>query len=1211
MAPKATVIHMLSKFEMEFEVHADHRAHDIEKILRRYCHDLGDEKRARLGLVGLLMERLKTGETCIDVENLDILFKKAGLEPNRMRQLASLNETLASFISKETNRFRYRPEPDIRERPQWPPDKAVLLISGDSGVGKTWQLSKIAQELAESRHAVVWVNPAREAEETLSRAMQVVWQEGLGGTNEKTPFALTAHYRELAPQAAMPWLTILVDDVQDIDTARELVQHPWERWGMRLAVSLPSTVALALEQDANETIHIHSVGQFSDDEVNALFVKRGRNWIDLPYDLQKLLRAPILAGLYLDLPYKSFRTAPNSEYEIFEAYWKRKRRYTQGNSDDGVLLHIAARVLDDRSYPIERAKWFKTGLEEVVLDRLQASGWLQCETGGHVAFAHDRLLNWAAAEKIADDLGKGNRTPNDVGKLMLRCSVSHTRQFTRPLGYVPMDLFWLVSINPESVDMIANIIAQLEESGQYGSYGIDLYVHHLPTQGARAIPLLMTRLDNITYSGKGDYRVTLIARGLVAIATQETVDLTEKVADFLDSHSPDKQAVGIKLATAVPDSQFLDRIWELHLKRCEFIDNPDSQWCHSDYDASASALRAGIKTDPDWLRRRILTADPNRERVSEPAYQLNSLEHPRAEILWHELKDSLLQKLPADRRRSLLYCIGRFFDRSMVDLLIGCLGQEEDFAGAAAFASLVKLDPDKALERLSEIPEMERAFWREWWLPPLLNAMPEQTRQKLFEMAEGEPEGRRFIELLFTDRANELNHAMLRFHLKSLENDLEHHVEAACQNAPNWLTASLELLKNITHPDLLELLSREAGGKLEAMITKLACARIPHLSRHYDHTLEKARHFLIHVGGDGITTLINQELSASHYLGRHRGLRWAFLRPDPRTIQLLTQIARRPISKDSSGKQDSGELQEQALAIKTLASIGTDEELVDIILQLGWHPKVTPLRNLRNSNNPMDRTLTDRASKILSNPTVDDNSTLRALLIAWLSSDSNFIPSLHTILSQSAPESDVAGVACLALAALGDRSTIFAEMLLPQLKTTNNRERAKCALMAMGEKGLPHLRSHLNDTPFGNYIKIMPPEGCLFLFHGGLKATVARFFDTRYDLAIHRAGRYDVEMTGHLPISEIQKLTDNHAFSLTAKDILPKEKVVIPCDLGICETSYADVTLRISLLGEKIWSSIDYKAELKGKEDQIGYIRIELRRFSKKGPVNVFVTTQI
>src|SRR3546814_9781517 len=67
-------------------------------------------------------------------------------------------------------------------------------------------------------------------------------------------------------------------------------------WGMRLVLTVPRAVARALQLTDGEAVHVHSVGDFSVAELDALLQQSGRRWADLPPDLKRLLRSPIQIG---------------------------------------------------------------------------------------------------------------------------------------------------------------------------------------------------------------------------------------------------------------------------------------------------------------------------------------------------------------------------------------------------------------------------------------------------------------------------------------------------------------------------------------------------------------------------------------------------------------------------------------------------------------------------------------------------------------------------------------------------------------------------------------------------------------------------------------------------------------------------------------------------------------------------------------------------
>jgi hypothetical protein len=1065
---RASVFQLLSRFEMDFEAKSELLAGKVERLLRYYVPNLGDERGTRERLIGILVENLARGELRLGADRIDELFRQVGLSPDRLRNLARLSETMAVLARERLHRIKYRPEVDVRGLPPWPSDKPVLLIAGDSGEGKTWLLGGLVTAFADARQLVTLVQLAKDSETQLSRASDDVWQAGLGETSQRTLGALTLHYRAMAPEVEMPWLTIAVDDVQDIDLARDLVRRDWKQWGMRLALTVPTKVARSLEMTDSETVTVHWVGPFSVDELDTLLKQKGRRWAELPADLKELLRTPILAGLYMALPYESFQTAPRSEYEIFERFWDRIT-FRAGHGDDGILLAVANRILDGKAYPVLRTAWSEVGLFDTgPVVRLEAAGWLRCAEGGDIAFAHDRLLNWAVAKTLAHKVKRGELSVEGLGELLAKCADSFTRPFSRRLEYVPMDTLWLLTADAARTKDCGRLLEGLEATRLYGSHGEDLYVNLLPTLGDRVVPVLLNLLDAFTARNEGDYHVGLVAKGLTALSRQEGVDLTNVVDELLNSPLRDRQTVAITVLTAVPNPRSIDRLWELHQERCRAIDDRQSPWSIGDSQASAAALRAGTELDPEWLRQRILHADTQREQVSELAYLLKNLGHPEAANIWEQTGAILMAKVRADKPRSLLYCIGRFKDSSKIDFVLNCLRRPEDYASGAALANLALLDPDAAIEKLIDVEKSERYLTRNNWLPLLLRARPDQTRQRILELARNESDGRRLIERLFTGRANELDSAMLRFQLRGLEVDLRKRLDAACNDDPSWLFHSLQLLAGITRLELIDVLAQEADSKLERMITQVACSRIPHQHGVYDHVLEESKRVLVLIGGDGFTTLVNRELEADHYWGRHAGLKWALMRPDATTLERLAAISRRPISTNESQNPDSHTTDEHYRATAALAALQADSALVDAI----WNsPHVTEdLAALRSMVRPLDKRLTEQTREVLSkNDLADEINMQKALTVAWLSADPDLIPLVRAVFARAKPESTIAGIACIALQQLGDRSSEFSQLAARLVPTKENCRRGMNALITTGKPGFERLAAYLRSKPVSTW----------------------------------------------------------------------------------------------------------------------------------------------
>ena len=1017
-----------------------------------------------------------------------------------------LSATMAKLAIETTSRWKYSSKKDVREPIEWPAEKPVTVITGRSGDGKTWRLAQLVYNLGELQEVAVLVRATDRAEATLAKAAQLVWHDGLGEFNEPNFGALSLRYKEIKPDAKMPWLTVAVDDVRDVDFLRDLIDRPWERWGIRLVITAPSSAVRELKNNCPTNVAIHEVTRFSVDEVDALLRQHGQRWADLPRDLQQLLRMPILAGLYTALAHESFQHAPHSEYEIFDSFWQRMVDRTS-EGDTGIVMALAGRVVDEKSYPLKRTQWGEVALAEDSFNRLDIVGWLQCDETGSASLAHDRLLNWAAAKEVVDRFRTKNWSLERLTTFFQKCAQPQWQNNSKRLDYLPMDTLWIMLERSNYLAEIVTLLEFFEQEQTYGSYASELYQHLLPTLGIRVVPLLLARLEKLARENESDYQASLISAAMTAVARHESVDLAGVAADLIGSSSEKKQTVGIALLSITPVLGLLDRLWELHIERCEqFLENNHGRWGHRDYEVRHAALLAGVKQNPEWLRQRIIDLNTGAVRVSELGYLLNSLNHPSANQIWMDTKSILFARMPKDRRRSLIYCIGRFNDKSEVDFLTSCLRQKVDWMGGAALASLVKLDPDLALRHLGDDVGVNFLTERGWWLPDLMYARPTETRAKLLNIAKQNNEGHRFIEQLFQGRANELDKPLLGFLLDYFTERLSRNLYATCAGEAAWITFPLRLFNEISKPDLLDFLVYNAGGELENMLVQVGCSLIGRVGGSQYDVLEEARTFLILSSSSGITELVNAELRSSDYWRRYQGLKWAMIRPDATTLILIEAIARAAATCDADGKPCPEPMREHYNAVHALASSQADNLLVDAIWASKSPSFPSDLPDMRGVIEPMFKVITKRATDTLADFLNSDDDQLRcALITAWVSADPDFIAPIKAILAKISPSSFTAVYACVALQKLGDKSDEFAQFANQLLVKNEQPSFGINALSQLREKGLPFLMSYLDTVPVKEW--------------GDLHIHVVRhlaFQDKSHDFAVKKAFQYCIVVHGAL-----------------------------------------------------------------------------------------------
>ncbi|TGG91904.1 MAG: hypothetical protein ERJ67_07015 [Aphanocapsa feldmannii 277cV] len=1076
------IFHLLYRFDMDFHINQEEVARSVEAQLRPYCRNLGDEIGVRKRLIGDLMECLSAREVRFNRDHIRELLQSAGLSPDRLQKVRKLARKLEGGMRRRSAYLRYRRESDVREVPCWPETKHVLAVMGKSGAGKSWQLARLMEEGAKAGELFVFIRGDGTAEEILTSAARELWQVGLGETSDLTLQAVSNFFREESFQLRSPLFTVVVDDVQRNDVARRLVQQDWSSLGARLALTMPLTLARTFGSTDSEEISFHHVGEFSIDELDILLKKSGQRWADLPGDLKRLLRNPILAGLYLNLSVSSFYVAPQSEYEIFQAFWDRiDEKCLRG--DKGIIIALADLALQcNSSYRLDRTQWEKIGLTRESLAALESVGWLTCLEHGEVEFTHDRLLNWAAAQFLSRKFmeqglsletlvgfmtgdavasqplqGKESQPGNAENK---RFSIAFPDRF----GYVQMDTLWSLSkrgANPEVLDLI---VENMEHNCAFegDSHYHYLYTYLLPTLGEGAIPILLRRLDTIAANFPDNYRVDLIGEAFATLARRGTADIQSTIDLLVQSQSWDWQSVAVRVLAAVLDSKYMDRLWEIHHQRLEARDHGAKHRLQQGHGVTFSALRIGVSRHPEWLCDRISKADPSRERVSELAYLLNGLDHPEAGNIWQELRNVLMAKVMQSNNsrslRSLLYGIARFADHEMKNFVIKYLSYSDEIVSAAAWVALVALDPKEAINRIIDINDAQ-TFSRNEWLPLCLRADSEQTRARLRELAASNSRGQQLIQSYFGKHPADLDRQTLDFILQTSENKFLDHMEEITTTDQLWPFFPLTSLGQMCSPQLLRILHDKAESELERIIVELACSKVREPLNH--QILEAARRVLILIAGEGISSLINDELNSEHFSVRLGGLKWAWIHGNETTIERLSAIARRPVLRSCTGEPDPKAFREHCDAMIGLAAQGADKILVEILSNPGVIDVRLCLADFRKHQGPMPKSLTAQAVRAMRSQETSEQALWCSLVIAWLSDDPELIQDVRNVLDHAEPESRNALYACAALQRLGDRTADFARLAERLAFTEKNSKDGMNALIELGGEGVEGLKRWL------------------------------------------------------------------------------------------------------------------------------------------------------
>ena len=1037
------VFHLLSCFDMKFSVTSDQLILKIDKELRKHVSNRGDEADIRMRLIGKLMSQLQCGPLVLDGASINTIFDEHGLTPLRKEALEKLQQKMRLITTNRLIRRKYISQLDVRSSPDWPDDKPVLLIAGKSGVGKSWQLGCLLCSLMKDQQVVTIDSTTGQGEVRLTRAVCDIWKSGLGEGDIETVVDLANRLSDLDYSTRQ--LVLAFEDVRDISTARYLIDQDWSTLGIRLVLTVPKDVALPFHDDSDVSVHL--VEEFSYQELGKVLSSVSRHLEELPLILRRVLRKPILAGIYLSLNYSSFEKSPQNEYEIFDLFWKlidvKADKY-----DVGTVMALGAHVFKSKPYPISIQSWPSIQLDYCKLRRLENTGWFW-HNQGIVSFAHERLLNWAVAKSFVSTYLVNQVPLSELGDSLATCVKGTLMYGSAELGYVPMDVLWLLAHEEKGRTILPHLVERLEQCIEFGSYGESLYTNLLPTLGECAIPIFRKRLHEIAQHDEHDYRLKLIGAGMIVLHNQEGLELKKVLFTLLNSSSVGSQNVALAVLAKTPIDYSLDSIWRLHKQRVTRLTTQSDTWAHEDYLASFDALRATIRMNPQWLRHRLVSEDEHPEALPALAYQLSILEDSNEQKIWDDTKESLSARMPRSKPRSLLGCIERFKDYEYLDFVIEHLATHEDFASSTAFSALVILNPTVALDHLVDVDDTQLITSRKRWLPFLLHMQPDLFRQRILEYAQSNSWGFIRTKMLFYEFPNEIDAPILEYLLGTLESELRELLGVATVDVePSWLTTRLEFLCKLTRSKLLAVFETKKHGELEQLIYRIA---LNQSDRYADfrniQVFENTYHVLMNIGGDFFGAFLRYQLASSNQNLRKVALRWSLVYWDRAITQSIKNVLRCHGGKviDTDDLDTTAEFR---LIASSFAQFGEDEMLVNVLEKFGPVAMTYRLPELRSQNEPMAEQFTSNARSVLNSPleVEQDDQSLSALCVAWVSEDPDMIPSFLSTLREADPSSLVARLTCLGLDALGDVSEDFLELACRMLDYRDNAQFAFRAL---------------------------------------------------------------------------------------------------------------------------------------------------------------------
>jgi hypothetical protein len=1046
--------HLLGRLRIRQAVSAERLEREIDQFLLAIVDFRENVGAKRRELVGYLFEMAAIGEEQLDANDI---FKRAGLTATSLADWVNLKRNLNGQLDRILALEGYSASADVRQPCDWSPDSSILMLSGESGQGKTWRLAAFASGAAAGSGIVVWIKATGDADKDLQKAANIIWQDTL---NHDQPLAIDRivnRLKAILPGLPESWLTLCIDDVHSGKETNQLLDADWKAWGIRLAVTVPPNIAKAAQNRARDRLHAIQVSDFTTSELRILLKRHGFEWGDVPSDLRGLLKRPLMAKLFIETASPGSGSQPPTEYALLERFWERiQNAHDQIDFplDLALMRNLASEILkSDATYPWTADVVRSLNFDDQACRRMETIGWLRRLPDGKFEVPHDRLLNWAVAEALIAQRDARQISSVEVGVQLVECSRPLRTFAGRSLGYVPMDVLWIASESERGLcDEVPEFILALENDQAYGAYPQQLFEQLLPTLGDRFAPSA-SRIIQLTSSREFNPYPELVAASLVSIkgASEAIQELT---LDLLHNEVPAAQNTALRLLAARPSALALNRLWHIHKQHSKALADETERNRYRSYELSFSALRTCIHEDPAWLSDRLQNLSID-EPSWELAYQLADLDHPLAEVIWRKNKALLFAVVPHHKPRALIRCIRAFRDIGELNRLEDWAQEPEDWANMYAFATLALLDPDRALALL-DAPDDHTYMSRNWWLPELLLRRPAEIWTKVRSLLRNPAVDSHWVTLMLQDHANDVDPETLDLLIDDLNEQLARGVDKSKPGAPYHLT---ELLAKMYRPDLLDRFERRAGSEVETRLCELARSCITdEWSPGIDFS-HNSRLILLKIGDTGITRLVNAGLATADCRTRRFFLKLCLYRPDENTEQYLNMILMQQVENTQN--------LELELAAYALTHLRHDGPVIDAILGGTIWPS-DRLLELRQERTPISvRDMTAVASNL---DATDETVRTRAVLAVTFLGNKECLPKVQQMLAQVTPGSQFTSAIYLALRVLKDKSAETVEMIGRHLDGGGNREVIINLLFEIDtEHALAKILSYLSEIPSGQF----------------------------------------------------------------------------------------------------------------------------------------------
>jgi hypothetical protein len=820
-------------------------------------------------------------------------------------------------------------------------DRPVTVIHGLSGQGKSWLAFGLARWVAAHwRTLAIVISSKGSGDSDLLEAARVFSSEIANSDSHLPLDRIAAKLRPIVATDGKPLLLVVVDNVPSTEELQQLLQAQWTEWNMRLVVTCEDAALPSSELLRRAGAIAIAAEDFSEGELQTYLQRHlGNQWHTISEEVRTTLRRPLFADLYV----RTFSAdwQPTNEYMLLEARYQSLLLNHSYPFDSFLLEKLGEHLVLGGAYPCSAETMIALGFDEAKISRLMRNGWLR-RSQEYFEMGHDRLLNWIVARVLWTQI---RNKPNSTA---LGSMVNWVQTLIRNdgkhggarLGYVPIDLLWMLCCEDESGGVRpATYLEGLEVVGW--RFADSLYKEHVATIGTRVVPALFLRLKANKRSQQSPHAICS------AISSFPWEEIKGGVDELLVASDLEERLLAADILKECLATDVLDKLWGIQLSiltHPEQFDLVEEQLTAANISARLPLLRnswllasakliceyclwvirgrkspkpkgpkdsivldglhrrkqdalrrveaalcACVKIDEDWLVRQV-------ERRSDEPHQWRMLSH----LAWHaklppekwlRIRDSLLANVADNQVFLLARCIDVARDYLSLPWLKSKLDSTNSGTIAAVLDTLAHLAPDDAVVCLRAIrPENLSIFNNRFWLSELFARREKDTLVALREVMSKDGVWPLAGNLLWYQEC--IDDPAFVMILNDLPRLVAEAIEAPDPDAKRYLYDCLMLLGHCRTQSQLSILRQTAGTDIEAKLVSLFEKIGPRASRGNDsHVRAPLVRVLQRIGASGFSEVVNHMLLAPTRWGRYDGLALAAIRFDEETMTGLRKVA--------------------------------------------------------------------------------------------------------------------------------------------------------------------------------------------------------------------------------------------------------------------------------------------------------------------------------